>query len=181
MPRVAAFLRAVNVGGNNIVPMAGLKARLEAGGFRDVKTYLASGNVTFDTKATADAAARRVEKVIESWLGLQVTVMTRGLEHLVELQRSDPFAGIRGQDDMKLYVAFLAASPPSKPRLPLAYGKDGFEVIGLAQREAFIVSRPVGAGRYGFPNLTLEKALGVASTSRNWNTLERIVKSERQP
>ncbi|MGZ5032197.1 MAG: DUF1697 domain-containing protein [Usitatibacter sp.] len=181
MPRFAAFLRAVNVGGNNIVPMAALRQRLEAGGFRAVRTYLASGNVTFDMPGTADAAARRIEKQIESWLGLQVAVMARKLERLVELQRSDPFAGLGGQNDTRLYVAFLAGSPPSKPQLPLVYGSDGLEVVGIEEREAFIVSRPVGAGRHGFPSLTLEKALGVASTLRNWNTLERIVKSERQP
>jgi uncharacterized protein (DUF1697 family) len=108
VPRFAAFLRAVNVGGNNIVPMAGLRHALEASGFKAVKTYLHSGNVTFDAPGTADAAARRIEKQIESWLGLRVAVMARKLDRLVELH-------------------------------------------------------------------------GVASTSRNWNTLERIVKSERHP
>lgn len=176
--RAAAFLRAVNVGGRNIVPMAELKRRLGVAGFTGVHTYLQSGNVTFNSAGTVDAAAKKIEEMLASWLGFEVAVMARSLERLRELQRADPFARHRKMPDAKLYVAFLAGTPASRPDLPYVYGKDGLELIAIDGREAFIVSQPLEGGRSGYPNLTLEKALGVASTSRNWNTLERMLRAE---
>ena len=50
-----ALLRAVNVSGQNRVPMAELRANMAASGFGDVRTYLQSGNIVFDADADADA------------------------------------------------------------------------------------------------------------------------------
>jgi uncharacterized protein (DUF1697 family) len=176
--RAAAFLRAVNVGGRNIVPMAELKRRLGLAGFTGVHTHLQSGNVTFNSRGTVDAAAKKIEEMLAPWLGFEVAVMARSLDRLRELAQADPFARHRKIRDVKLYVAFLGATPVSRPELPYVYGKDGLELIAIDGREAFIVSQPPEAGRPGYPTLTLEKALGVASTSRNWNTLERMLRAE---
>jgi uncharacterized protein (DUF1697 family) len=176
--RAAAFLRAVNVGGRNLVPMPELKRRLGLAGFTGVHTYLQSGNVAFNSKGTTDAAAKKLEELLGAWLGFEVKVMVRSLDRLRELLQADPFAGHRKIRDVKLYVGFLAGEPASLPELPYVYGKDGLELVGIEGRDAFIVSKPLASGMSGYPNLTLEKALGVASTTRNWNTIERILRAE---
>jgi uncharacterized protein (DUF1697 family) len=176
--RTAAFLRAVNVGGNNLVPMAELRSRMERAGLRNARTFLASGNATFDSRRSPDAAARELEKLLRAWLGLDVAVMTRGVERLHEVLRADPLAAWRHGAGAKLYVAFLATAPSGSASLPLAFGKGGMELVGLDGLEAFVVARP-GAVAGKLPNATLEKVLGTAATMRNWNTLERIVSAEK--
>jgi hypothetical protein len=64
-----------------------------------------------------------------------------------------------------------------KARFPIASEKEGLDAFAREGLNVFVISRPVAGGRSGFPNLLIEKELGVVATSRNWNTLERIVAS----
>ena len=79
-PRTAALLRAINVGGNNRIKMADLRALLEGLGHTDVDTYLQSGNVAFtpaDPKAKESALRAQLERAIADELGLTIDVMVR--------------------------------------------------------------------------------------------------------
>jgi uncharacterized protein (DUF1697 family) len=67
--RLAAFLRAVNVGGTGKLPMPALKAMGEAVGFKEVRTYIASGNVVFETKLGASAARQKLLARLETHFG----------------------------------------------------------------------------------------------------------------
>lgn len=68
-----ALLRGVNVGGNALIKMADLRTALEADGFKDVRTYIASGNVIF--RAGRPDAAARVARVIKDNFKLDVEVV----------------------------------------------------------------------------------------------------------
>jgi len=176
--RYAAFLRAINVGGRNPVPMAGLRRLFETAGYTGVKTILQSGNVLFGAPSSnLDTLARKLGARLRKWLGHDVAVMVRPLAELGALVESDPFRGCAIEPDAKKYVAFLGASPIRKPSLPFVSEHDGLEAFAVKRRAVFIVSRKV-KGRFGFPNDFIESRLGVLATSRNWNTIERIVKAE---
>lgn len=71
-----ALLRGVNVGGNNIIKMADLKATLEAAGFQNVRTYIQSGNVLFSASEVTDTdnLAALVEETIASHFQVPVRV-----------------------------------------------------------------------------------------------------------
>ena len=71
MTTYVAFLRAVNVGGKNTVPMAKLRDALTEAGLEDVATVLQSGNVVFRSRASASAAAKLVVGAIEDELPVQ--------------------------------------------------------------------------------------------------------------
>ncbi len=68
MTTYLCLLRGINVGGNNIIPMAKLKAAFEQLGFSDVRTYIQSGNVIFNTKTQSP---RTLEQIIEQALTKQ--------------------------------------------------------------------------------------------------------------
>jgi uncharacterized protein (DUF1697 family) len=124
--------------------------------------------------------AARIEKRLQDWLRFPVAVMVRTMEELEATVASDPFArGERGGQD-KLYVAFLAKEPVREARFPIASEKEGLDAFAREGLNVFVISRPVAGGRSRFPNLLIEKELGVVATSRNWNTLERIVASVRK-
>ncbi|HEX6828594.1 MAG TPA: hypothetical protein VF104_06405, partial [Burkholderiales bacterium] len=76
--------------------------------------------------------------------------------------------------DVKLYVGFLTTAPSRVPRLPFSVTKEGLDITRVTRGEVFIVSRRVN-GRFGFPNLLIEKEYGVPATTRNWNTVLKIL------
>lgn len=81
--RYVALVRGINVGGRNKVPMAELRTCLTEAGYLDVRTYIQSGNVAFDSPVTTTApqhAAQlehEVESLIEQRFGIAVPVVVR--------------------------------------------------------------------------------------------------------
>src|ERR1041385_5029014 len=94
--RYIALLRGINVGGNKLIKMEALAAAFTAAGFRKVKTYIASGNVIFETRATdRKALTKKIEKMLTAEFGHEIAVAVFTLDELQELTATDPFAGIK--------------------------------------------------------------------------------------
>ncbi len=174
MTAYVAFLRAVNVGGKNRVPMAGLREALTAAGLEEVATVLQSGNVVFRSRASAGAAAKIVAGTIEEAFGLQIGVVIRSAAELEAVAATNPFLDPEPDRDPKtLHVAFLAGRPTAVAVAKLDPDRsppDAFAVVG---REVYL-SYPDGSGRSGLTLDYLEKALGVTGTARNWRTVQRL-------
>ena len=175
--RNVAFLRAVNVGGRTI-RMSDLAKRLGTLGFTGVGTFIASGNVFFDASGEPDAIARRIETDLLAWLGYPVAAMVRTWDELMALVASNPFKGVARERDSKLYVTFLWEPPKRKLKLPRTSPKEGLKLVRVTGREAFLVCVRLDSGKFGFPNLSIEKELGVPATTRNWNTILRLSRLE---
>jgi uncharacterized protein (DUF1697 family) len=175
MPRRAAFLRAINVGGHT-VKMADLRASFVRVGFDGVETFIASGNVIFESGETDEEKLERViERGLEADLGYPVETFIRSIVELGEIARRDPFGG-QGVDreGWSVYVAFLGRRPTAEgvARLTgLATPDDGFAVVG---REAYWL-RHGGIGTSRFSGGLLEKTLGMPATVRGLPTLEKLV------
>ncbi len=174
-----AFLRAINVGGRALVKMADLKKAFDAAGATNVQTYIQSGNVIFDAPDSATGQAKLVKSIqarLNKLMGKDVDVMYRTHKDLQRMITADPFKNVDTKQDLKLYVAFLKDKPKKRPKLPLTAEKDGLKIIKISGSDVFLVSYPVGKGRYGVPNLFVEKEFDTPATSRNWNTVQKIVK-----
>ena len=171
MTTYAALLRAVNVGGRT-VPMAQLRELFSTLGYGNVRTYIQSGNVVFDSQQREAALVAALERSIEDAFGIAVKVLVRSRPELAAIAKSHPLA--RGGVDPKgLHVTFLAKkAAAAKVRAidATAFAPDEFEVAG---REVFSLY-PNGYGRTKMHNAFFEKALGVAATTRNWNTVLKL-------
>jgi uncharacterized protein (DUF1697 family) len=174
MKRHVAFLRAVNVGGHGVIKMSDLARRLTALGLADVSTFIASGNVIFHATGKPHEIAQRIETDLLKWLGYPVATMVRTWDELEALIASNPFKGVARTPDAKLYVAFLWEPPKNKVKLPRVAPGEGLRLFRVTGREAFLISERLPNGRFGVPNLPLEKDLGVPATTRNWNTILRL-------
>ena len=171
-----AFLRGINVGGKKPIRMKQLAEVLTAAGFRNVRTFIASGNVIFEASAKDPAGiARKMEKHLLSALGYELTVIIRTVDELRALIKRNPFKKPKPAADEMLFVTFLASSPPGKPRLPLRSKSENMEVIALSDGAAFIVARRKKTGWFGFPHTFAEKEYRVPTTTRNWTTVVKIV------
>ena len=175
-----AFLRAINVGGRAVVKMADLKAAFERAGGRNVRTFIASGNVLFDANAKLPAALKeRIRKELVQLFGKEPGVCYRTLDELEALIESDPFGALVADKALKLYVCFADREPKPRPKLPMVDARELVEITGIRDADMLIVSRRKPNGMYGFPNVCVE-ALGVVSTSRNWNTVMRVAEFARR-
>jgi uncharacterized protein (DUF1697 family) len=146
--RYVAFLRAVNVGGRK-VEMARVRAALTAAGFEGVGSYIASGNVFFDSsERSKDRLVEQLEPLLADEFGFAIPVVLRTLPELEKLLASDPFDGATRSDDQRLVVTF-------RP------GTTSCDVI------------PVVDGKW---QLDTKDTTG---TSRFWHTLQKIVAAAR--
>ena len=174
--RYVAFLRAVNVGGR-IVKMEGLRRLFSSLGFRDVRTYIQSGNVLFDASQKDSAAiSRKIEERLQKSIGYEIRVFLRTITQLQEMLNRNPFKKWKASAELKLYVTFLAEELKEKPHLPLSSANHDLEVISIEGCDVYSVSRPY-KGRFGFPNHFIEAAFKVQATTRNWETVKKMMKT----
>src|SRR6186997_95214 len=91
MTQFVALLRGINVGGNNLIKMAELKACFEKQGFENVATFIASGNVLFETQSPAGLKlTSRIEAVLEKTFDYRASVVLRSAKQLEDTLRRAP-------------------------------------------------------------------------------------------
>ena len=182
MIRYVAFLRGINVAGQKLIKMDELGRTFTSLGFRNVRTYIQSGNVIFDhTSANSAGLRKKIEKAIHEVFGHEVTVILRPLSDIEAIVTRNPFRKVETGADAVPFVVFLADDPKTKPKLPLVSVTENIEVFEVRDRAAFTISRRKKNGSFGFPNKFVEKELGVAGTTRNVNTVWKIVAFAETP
>lgn len=162
MTRYAALLRAVNVGGLT-VRMTDLKALCEAAGFSDVRTYIASGNVVFDTDRSPAAAKAAIEAGLKTLVGKPVPVFLRTGPELAAVVAANPFPDA---NPSRVMAMFLDEAPPEDLLEKVAH--QTVEQIVPGTREVYI-HYPDGMGR---SKLRVKGA--EPGTGRNMNTVAKL-------
>jgi len=175
MPKYVAFLRAVNVGGH-IVKMDHLRQLFEALRFSNVETFIASGNVIFDsTSKNTKTLERKIESLLGETFGYAVATFVRSTSELVNIAEYKPFDDSELEaDGNALYIAFTTDEPSTESKrklLTFMTGVDDFQVYG---REVYWLSRKK-IGESKFSGAQLERTLGMPATIRNANTVKRLV------
>ena len=176
MPSYVAMLRGINVSGSKPAKMDALRASFEALGFKNVRTYVQSGNVLFEAKApTAAPLGPKIVAQIKRDFGFDVPVLVLGADELARVVEANPFLKQRGEgvDVTKLHVTFLAAAPAAaglKKMEGLSSGRDAFHCLGTT----IYLACPDGYGNTKLSNNTFERALGAAATTRNWKTVTAL-------
>jgi uncharacterized protein (DUF1697 family) len=164
-----ALLRAVNVGGRK-VPMARLRSALEAAGLAEVRTYIASGNVLFESERGRAELRRLIEQTVLDEFALASDVILRTPGELQRVIAAHPF----GADTSKSYVVFLAGGPTAAAVRRLGALDVEPDRAVVSGSDVFVLY-PKGAGRPRLSGAQLERTLGVPGTSRNWRTVTKLV------
>ncbi len=168
-----ALLRGINVGGNNIVPMAQLRSHLESLGLQNIRTYIQSGNVVFDSAdGTALSHAANISGLIEAKFGFKPKLFVLDLESLQMAIAENPFPDAVS-DPKTLHFSFLAKPAVDADLDALDAFKSPTEEFELTER-VFYLHAPDGIGRSKLA-ANVEKRLGVATTSRNFRTVEKLL------
>jgi uncharacterized protein (DUF1697 family) len=173
MPRYIAFLRAINVGGHN-VKMEELRALFETFGFSNVETFIASGNIIFETESESVQDLQKwIEAQLHKSLGYEVATFLRTTTEMAEISHYKPFDESKLQAAQALNVAFLAeplSAETQKALLGLSTEIDEFHVHGC---EVYWLCKKKQS-ESTFSNALFERKLKVQTTFRGWNTILKL-------
>lgn len=173
MPRFVAFLRAINVGGHTVT-MERLRALFEELGLAKVESFIASGNLIFETRArNAEALAAKIERRLETALGYEVATMLRTDAQLAEIAARQPFPPAALAAARAHNVAFLPRAVPSGTERSLDAFRtalDDFRVVGSEVH--WLCRAKQSESTFSYPRF--ERLLGMPATWRGLNTVQRI-------
>ncbi|HEX2787386.1 MAG TPA: DUF1697 domain-containing protein [Ignavibacteria bacterium] len=189
MTSYTAFLRGINVGGHKLIKMEELNRIFVSLGFKNIKTFIQSGNVLFDAPGKSSAAAlekpdKKIEAKIEAGLkkalGYEVRTTVRTVDELKKLIELDPFKKFSklSPKEAKMYVSFLYDEPEHKPKLPYKSPEKDFEIIGmnkLSSREVFIIAYPSVKKGGDYMTYLSKEFKKIQNTTRNWNTILKMI------
>ena len=174
MPRYVAFLRAINVGGSHVVKMDALRAIFKDLGFKGVETFIASGNVIFETRSKdVTGLERRIEVALEMILGYEVATFIRTLDEIASIARAEPFPAATLAKAGSFNVGLLKGPLPDASRRLLAKlttDVDDFRAIGSELYWLCIG----GQGGSKISNAVFERTLKVKATFRGMRTMEKL-------
>jgi uncharacterized protein (DUF1697 family) len=164
MTAYVALLRAVNVGGTGKLPMADLKAMCTALDFTQVQTYIASGNVLFQSDNSAETVKHTLEEKLLTYAGKPISAMVRTVPQMAAVLANNPF---KGQAGNRVLVTFLD-TPPSADALTTVKGQCD-EQLALGEREIYV--------HYGdgMASSKLQVPAAKSGTARNMNTVAKLV------
>ena len=171
MTTYVALLRGINVGGNNKVPMADLRAMCLGLGYDNVETYIQSGNVVFDTAVSEAAIASDMEAGLLSTFGLTLSVVVRSAAELVEIVARNPFPS--ETDGTKLHVTCFASPLAAAMVAKLDPSFSPPDTFVLDGRDMYL-HLPGGMGASKLA-VHIGQKLGKLGTGRNWNTVLKLV------
>ncbi len=174
MARFVVLLRAINVGGRNLVSMAELRRLIELAGGSEVASLLQSGNAVFTAPAGAGAAVvRRLEAALAGELGVQPDCLVRSAAEWSKLVAENPFGTEAKRDPGHLLLVALTAAPGAPALAALRAAIRGPERIAAAGAQLYAVY-PDGIGNSKLTLPLIERTLDVRGTGRNWNTVLKV-------
>ena len=164
MTAFVAFLRGINVGGNNPVSMKDLATIGNRAGLAGVRTYINSGNILFTSDRPEGELATAIEKELAGTTGKEIRVVIRSTEELDEIIRNNPFP-----DAVPSQVGIMLIAGPVRTDILAEFVIPGREIVAAGKREVY-VHFPDGMGR---SKLKMPASLA-NGTMRNINTLTKL-------
>lgn len=168
-----ALLGGINVGGHH-VKMDHLRMLFQELGYENVRSYIQTGNIFFETEEKQKEVLQLdIKTHLQDKLGYNVPVCLRTIDELEHIIGLDPFKSYILTPDTRFSVTFLSRPVDNLLPIPSITPDHGFELIAMTPTEMYIIwhlkqGRPTNS--YGFG-----KSLEVESTTRFWHTTAKIL------
>ena len=170
------LLRGINVNGKNILKMSELIERLIEAGFREVKTYIQSGNIVFVHESNYEIELeKKLKALILENFGLDIPVVVLSPEEIRKAIESNPFMKEKDIDIRHLHITFLGGLPQEDKIIALQNGNYGSDQFFHSEKKIYLHC-PNGYGKTKLTNTMLESKLKVNATTRNWKTINELLK-----
>lgn len=170
-----ALLRGINVSGHKLIKMEDLRRSLEGAGFLNVRTYIQSGNIFVSTEEKEPAVvSEQIRTAILNSFGHDVPVFIIAKEDLQSCLERNLFLNEEGVDLKKLYVSFISTEVPDQMITQLNLNFIEPDKIQLDGRRIYLKYHS-SAANTKLDNKWIEKSMNVVSTTRNWNTVNKLL------
>ena len=176
MPLYLALLRGINVG-KKTIKMEDLRKLMESSGYTNVKTYIQSGNVFFESPEKNKAKLAAVlEALIEKHYGFDVTVFIIDIQDIANAVNNNPLAkrDFIEEGTKKLYVTFLSDTPSAENMEKLRQAPIGEDIVELVDNVLYFKLESK-ASESKLTNNLIESKLKVKATTRNWNVTVKLL------
>jgi len=172
--RHVAFLRAINVGGGRTIRMKALRQLFEALGFSNAETFIASGNIIFETaKKSSKSLERKISKRLQEELGYEVTAFIRTETELKKIADYKSFSQPRANAAAEFNILLLADKLDAKSKRKVTELKTETNEFRIHGQEIYWLRRKQ-QGKSSFSTVPFEKVLGKRFTIRSAKTIKRI-------
>ncbi|MDH5366791.1 MAG: DUF1697 domain-containing protein [Cyclobacteriaceae bacterium] len=174
MQTYISILRGINVSGQKKIIMSDLKDLYEGLGFSAVQTYIQSGNVIFNSDSNPDKIIGLISQKIKEVYDFDVPIIIRTHNELTESIKHDLFLNKRKEDQSKLHITFLEASP--NPEIALSFDREKFlpDEFIFHGKDIYLYT-PNGYGRTKLNNNFFESKLKMTATTRNLKTVRKLI------
>jgi uncharacterized protein (DUF1697 family) len=174
MPTHLALLRGINVSGQKIIKMEDLRKLMETD-FENVKTYIQSGNIIFDSKETSKAKlSEQIRKIIFDHYGFDVSVLMINEKDLAKAIKENPFITEKDVNLKQVYVTFLSENPIAENIEKFRLFNIGSDVAEFTDHIMYLKYFD-SAANTKLSNALIENKLKVRATTRNWNTTLKLM------
>ena len=171
MKTYVALLRGINVGGHNKIPMADLRELLSKAGLHNVKTYIQSGNVIFHSNEKEKELEEKIRKSIETHFGFEVSVLVKSSNALLKIFNSCPYENEKKEKSYFIVLNRIPENELVEEVKHITYENEEFMII----KDCLYFYSDLDFGQTKFNMNTFERKLKVKGTSRNFNTMVKLL------
>ena len=169
-----ALLRGINIGPHKRMKMERLRATCEALGFKNVRTYIQSGNIVCQAgKLSSDAVARKIEAQVMKDFGFSADVIARTGDEMKQIVMGNPLLKEPGVDTSKLHVVFFSEVPSAEAIKKLEAIVQAPDKVRHRVKEIYFYF-PNGVSGSSIWKHNLDRVLGISGTMRNWRTVNTL-------
>ncbi len=174
MQTYISILRGINVSGHKSIKMEALRKLYQQLNFKQVQTYIQSGNVIFQAHlSNQEDLQLLIQQKIKETFDFDVPVLIKEKSYFDEIIRLNPFIN-KNMNSSKWHVTFLSQMP-STPLLEKLKSHDFLPDEFVIVDDAIYLHCPNGYGISKLNNTFFEKKLEVSATTRNWKTINELV------
>jgi uncharacterized protein (DUF1697 family) len=177
MSTYIALLRGINVSGQKLIKMAELREYLAELNYTNIKTYIQSGNIVFDTdNNSCETLETEIHNKIKEKYGFEVPTLVKSPDEFNEAVKRNPFAE---EDPKRVYITFLSHTPELTKVESLKEVDYSPEKYVIDSKVVYFYS-PDGYGKAKMNNNFFENKLKVDATTRNWKTVNVLIEMSTQ-
>ena len=178
MNKYIVLLRGINVGGHNKLPMADLRTLLSKNNYKNVHTYIQSGNVILESDKDSNFISSHIKELINASFGYSIPVICLSVNKLMEAYNNNPF--FSSETDTKTLHLTTLKDIPKKELIDLLN-------IPIYKNEQYTIYKnfvylytPDGFAKTKFSNERFEKQLNTVASSRNWKTITKLIELTKE-
>lgn len=170
------FLRGINVSGQRLIKMEFLRSTLSLLGLKEVKTYIQSGNFVFESDPEEiGTLTKKIEEHLYKTFSYEVPLVLRTPDEISEIIATYPFDLPANHGDVKVYVTFLSENP-QQPQMDYLISKQTeYEFYHFRGYNLYVQCLKSSPKDSPFSNNFIEKTLKIKATTRNWNTVNKML------